>query len=50
MHKSVINNSGQKVGTYYPITGKLVLVNGKPLKFDKVGFKEYCEEMGWSFL
>lgn len=50
MQKTILNNLGAKVGTYYPITGKVDLGTGKNLRMDKITFKGYCDDMQWSLL
>jgi len=50
MQKTIVNNSGSKVGIFYPITCKLVLESGKVLKMDKSTFLSYCDDMEWKTL
>ena len=49
MHKTILNSTGSRIGIYYPITGKIELGH-KTMKMDKLTFKSYCEENGWSLM
>jgi hypothetical protein len=51
MQKTIVNINGNKVGVYYPITGKLLIEGSlKPMKLDKQAFNDYCVDMAWSIL